>query len=146
MTLDIAQLADYGGVGIFALGLIAVVLYLVKDRDKVLHEAERVKEANEIKLKELSEQVWREVQRSKDSEDLRYTELLLKHDILQGKYEALLVEIGKMHGKVDTEIDIDSKLGLVLEEMRITREARRGYDYAKLPKPKKKASNVSNDT
>jgi len=48
-----------------------------------------------------------------------------------------------MHGKVDTEIDIDTKLGLVLEEMRITREARRGYDTDRLPKPKKKAGNVS---
>ena len=128
MNVDISQLADYGGIGIFALGLIAVVLYLVKDRDKVLHEAERVKAGNEIKLKELSEQIWREVQRSKDSEDVRYSELLKKHDMLQSKYETLLVEIGKMHGKVDTEVDIDTKLAHIITTMQESSKRRRGYE------------------
>ena len=128
MNVDISQLADYGGIGIFALGLIAVVMYLVKDRDKVLDEAERIKALNEGKLTELSEKLWRDVQRAKDSTDVRYSELLKKHDILQEKYETLLVEIGKMHGKVDSEIDIDAKLGQIIQAMQETTAIRRG-DY-----------------
>ena len=123
MTVDIAQLADYGGIGIFALSLIAVVMYLVKDQTKV-------SERNELKHKELSDQIWREANRSRESENLRYTELSLKYEILQAKYEDLLVEIGKMHGKVDSEIDIDNKLGKVLDEMVLTRETRRALGEA----------------
>jgi hypothetical protein len=55
-------------------------------------------------------QLWRELQRAKMDGDKRYNDLSVKYDNLQIKYEAVLIELGKMHGKVDTEVSITAKL------------------------------------
>ena len=96
---SLARLIDYGGVGMLALFSLVAIGFL-----------------------------WREVDQAKKAGELRYESLNYKYDILQNKYELVLTEMGKMHGKVDTEVNIDAKLTIIIEEMQKTRTRTRKGD------------------
>ena len=47
----------------------------------------------------------------------REKELQNKIDDLTEKYQAVLVDMGKLHGKVDAEIAIDQKLEMLIKKL-----------------------------
>lgn len=74
-------LLEYGAVGILAFMLSIAVVYLYTD-----------------------------VKNAKVAGDHRYNDLVEKYDVLQQKYEQVLIDVGQLKGKLDTEIEINEKL------------------------------------
>jgi uncharacterized protein YlxW (UPF0749 family) len=88
MNIDLTPLLDYGAIGFMSAILIVAVVFL-----------------------------WRELDKAKKAGDLRYNQLSEQYFQLQAKYEALLIEVGQLRGRVDEEIKIDQKINKILERL-----------------------------